>query len=213
MKINLTLTNEEIQAIDNATLETTTELKELDMVNEATSELLRSGDVIDTGAIKIERCENNVSIDIESKFVFWCLKFATKISKLVKVVYDMFSGLFEDIADGDYFRDEVVRYNRLDNQTEGPTEEGRVKVMDALAKLKDMIKACGKHHTSEVNEMLLKEMLELKMIIESSTLTYWPEAIELLENAGVKISQRSSDPDLWEELWTNISTFLIDNKD
>lgn len=86
--------------------------------------------------------------------------------------------------------------------------------MEALTKLRELIKASkGKLHITEVNEMLLKEMFELKMIIESSTLTYWTEAIELLENAGIKLSQRSSDPDLWEELWTNIGVFLIDNKD
>lgn len=126
MKINLTLTDEEIQAVDNVVLETTTALASIDIAEPA-SELLKDGDVIDTGAIKIERCKNHVSIDIESRFVLWCLKFATKIGKLVKVVYDMFSGLFEELADSDYFKDKVVHYNRLDMQAEGPTEEGKVK--------------------------------------------------------------------------------------
>lgn len=214
MKIHLTLTDEEIQAIDETTLETTTELRNLDMVDEATSELLKNGDVIDTGAIRIERCNNNVSINIESKFVFWCLKFATKISKLIKVIYDMFSGLFEDLVDGDYFRDEVIRYNRFDTINEGPTEEGKTMVIDTLEKLRDLIKAYkGNLHVREVNEKLLKDIFDLKIIMESSTTTYWTEAIELLEKAGTKLSQRASDPDLWEELWTNIGNFILDHKD
>lgn len=213
MKIFVTLENEEIQAINETTLETTTELKKLDMVDEATSELLKNGDVIDTGAIRIERCNNNVSIDIESRFVFWCLKFATKISKLVKVVYEMFGGLFEDLINGAYFRDKVVHYNQFDKINEGPTEEGKVKIIKSFDALRELIKAYrGKLHVREVNEELLKEIFDLKIIMESSTTTYWPEAINLLEKIGTKLSQRASDPNLWEELWSNISTFIIDNK-
>ena len=45
MKINLTLTNEEIQAVNESVLETTTDLSTID-ITEPTSELMKNGDVI-----------------------------------------------------------------------------------------------------------------------------------------------------------------------
>ena len=104
MKLRINLTNEEIYHIDN------TNLSYIDM-GKPVSQLIADGDVIDTGAIKIERINNQIDIDIDSKFVFWCLRFATRISKFTKVFYDTFSGLFEEITNGNYFKKEVVRYN------------------------------------------------------------------------------------------------------
>ena len=133
MKINLTLTNEEIQAVNESVLETTTDLSTID-ITEPTSELMKNGDVIDTGAIKIARMNNQITIDIESKFVFWCLKFATKIGKICKFVYEMFSDLFGDLSDG-YFKDEVERYNVLEDKKD---EEIAIKKEDILATFEKM---------------------------------------------------------------------------
>lgn len=210
MKVHVTLTNEEIYEIDNAVIETTTELKEIDMINKEKKELLKDGDVIDTGAIRIERSGREVEINIESKFVFWCLKFATKISKLVKAVYDMFSGLFEDLIDNDYFRDDVIYYNAKEPN---PTKEGKEKICEALTKLREAIKAANVSLSiPDVREELLREIEGLKVIIKGSPNTYWPEAINLLSNIEDKLDKRTDD-ELWEELWSNIGNFLIDNKD
>ena len=210
MKVHVTLTNEELYEIDNAVLETTTELKEIDMINEEKKELLKDGDVIDTGAIRIERSGREVEINIESKFLFWCLKFATKISKLVKVVYDMFSGLFEDLTDNDYFMDDVIYYN---TKEPNPTKEGKEKVCEAFTKLREVIKATNVSLSiPDVREELLREIEGLKVIIKGSPNTYWPEAINLLSNIEDKLDKRTDD-ELWEELWSNIGNFLIDNRD
>lgn len=213
MKINLTLTNEEIQAVNESVLETTTDLSTID-ITEPTSELMKNGDVIDTGAIKIARIENQVTIDIESKFVFWCLKFATKIGKICKFVYEMFSDLFEDLSDG-YFKDEVEHYNVLEEK-EG--EEIAVKKEDILAafeKMRFYIKEAKAGLAREdVRSYILNEFAQMKAYMLQNKSHHWTEAIEFIDMINDKITKRSEvDPSLWEELWTNIGNFILDHKD
>ena len=208
MKINLTLTDEEIQAVDNAVLETTTDLASVKMA-EPVSELIKDGDVIDTGAIKIARMENQISIDIESKFVFWCLKFASKIGKICKFVYEMFKDLFEDLTDG-YFKDEIEHYNVLEKK---PTPAAKADVFAALQKMRDHIKAAGTNLDEDTRTWMISEFNEMQLFMLESETHYWPEVIELIDSLKEKLTNRAGDPDLWEELWTNIGNFILDHKD
>lgn len=213
MKINLTLTNEEIQAINESVLETTTDLSTID-ITEPTSELMKNGDVIDTGAIKIARMNNQVTIDIESKFVFWCLKFVTKIGKICKFVYEMFSDLFEDLSDG-YFKDEVERYNVLEDKKD---EEITIKKEDILAtfeKMRFYIKeAKAELAREDVRSSILNEFTQIQAYMLQNKSHHWTEAIEFIDMINDKITKRSEvDPSLWEELWTNIGNFILDHKD
>lgn len=208
MKINLTLTNEEIQAVNESVLETTTDLSTID-ITEPTSELMKNGDVIDTGAIKIARIENQVTIDIESKFVFWCLKFATKIGKICKFVYEMFSDLFEDLSDG-YFKDEVEHYNVLEKKL---IPAAKADVVAALQKMRDHIKTAGTSLDENARNLMISEFNEIELFMLENETHYWPEAIELIDTIKDKLTNRGEDPDLWEELWTNIGIFILDHKD
>lgn len=208
MKINLTLTDEEIQAVDNAVLETTTDLASVKMA-EPVSELIKDGDVIDTGAIKIARMENQISIDIESKFVFWCLKFASKIGKICKFVYEMFKDLFEDLTDG-YFKDEIEHYNVFEKK---PAPEAKADVIAALQKMREYFKTAGTNLDEDARNWAISELNEMELFMLESETHYWPEAIELIDTIKDKLTNRGEDPDLWEELWTNIGNFILDHKD
>ena len=209
MKINLTLTNEEIQAVDNAVLETTTDLASIEMAKPV-SELIKDGDVIDTGAIKIARMENQVSIEIESKFVFWCLRFASKIGKICKFVYEMFKDLFEDLTDGEYFKDEIEHYNVLEKK---PAPEAKADVIAALQKMREYFKTAGTNLNEDARNWAISELNEMELFMLESETHYWPKAIELIDTIKDKLTNRGEDPDLWEELWTNIGNFILDHKD
>lgn len=208
MKINLTLTDEEIQAVDSTVLETTTDLASIEMAKPV-SELIKDGDVIDTGAIKIIRVENQVSIDIESKFVFWCLRFASKIGKICKFIYEMFGGLFEELTDG-YFKDEVEHYNMLEKKL---TSAAKADVIAALQKMRDRIKTAGTNLDKDARNWIISEFNEMELFMLESETHYWPEAIELIDTIKDKLTNRGEDPNLWEELWTNIGNFILDHKD
>lgn len=211
MKINLTLTNEEIQEVNNSVLETTTDLSSIEMA-EPVSELLKDGDVIDTGAIKIARIENQISIDIESKFVFWCLKFATKIGKICKFIYEMFSDLFEDLTDG-YFKDKVERYNIFEKEEE--TSIRKNDIIAAFEKMRLYIKEANvKLVDHEASAYIINEFSQMKSYMLQNESHNWPEAIELIDRVMEKINKRAEiDSTLWEELWTNIGNFILDHKE
>lgn len=213
MKINLTLTNEEIQEVNNSVLETTTDLSSIEMA-EPVSELLKDGDVIDTGAIKIARIENQISIDIESKFVFWCLKFATKIGKICKFIYEMFSDLFEDLTDG-YFKDKVEHYNVLEEKESEKIAVKKEDILAAFEKMRFYIKEAKAGLAREdVRSYILTEFTQMKAYMLQNKSHQWTEAIEFIDAINDKIVKRSEvDPSLWEELWTNIGSFILDHKD
>ena len=66
----------------------------------------------------------------------------------------------------------------------------------------------------EASAYIINEFSQMKSYMLQNESHNWPEAIELIDRVMEKINKRAEiDSTLWEELWTNIGSFILDNKE